>query len=295
VAARIDVMRNDFTTYGVTSVAAGSKPAGAGTPPTITQLYGLLSDSTYGYAIDAMNRQYRQGFGDVDVGVMLVVLNGLGSNGPWSRDSVKHFALRQSLGFTYRFGTGRPSEPDNPLALATGDGQDDLEFVSATDIVASSHAWASIVARYTLQQPRDGIARIPDASGSPFVPLSRRRLSRTELGDRLEVSVTPRWVMNDWFAAGIGWRWTRQSGEHIEELAPAAGIAPLTYIGPEQSTHEITAGITWSTVAPWRFSRAPWPLEIHWDKSMVVAGSGNVTRFSADRISVRAYAKLWGR
>lgn len=295
VAARIATMKNDFSTYGVASVADGDRPGGASAPPTITELYGLLADSTYGYDVNAMRRQYRQGIGDVDVGVMLVVLNGLGSSGPWSRDSVRHGGLRQSFGFTYRFGTGRPPEPDNPLALATGDGQDDLEFISATDIAASAHAWASIVARYTLQQPRDGIERIPDGSGSTFIPMSRRRMSRTELGDRLEVSLTPRWVMNDWFSAGIGWRWTRQEGEHIEELAPAVGVAPLTYAGPVRTTHEATIGVTWSTVAPWRRGHAPWPLEIQWDKSVVVAGSGNVARFSADRISVRAYVKLWGR
>jgi hypothetical protein len=295
VAARIAALRSDFNSYGTPSVADGAKPAGARTPPTITELLTLLSDSTYGYAPGAMNRQYGQGFGDIDVGVMMVMFDHLGANGPWTRDSVTHVAFRQSVGFTYRLGTGTPPDPDNPLALPTGDGQNDLEFVSATDVAINNHFWGSMIARYTLQQSRDGIARIPDASGSVFVPFARRRMARADLGDRVELALSPRWVLNDWFAVGIGWHWTHQQGKHIEELAPPAGATPMAYTGPAQSSHELAAGLTWSSVAAWRRNRARWPLEIQWDKSMVVAGTGNATRFSADRISVRAYAKLWGR
>lgn len=295
VAARIESLRGDFNTYGTPSVANGAKPAGAGAPVTITELRTLLSDSTYGYALGAVERQYRQGFGDIDIGVMMAVFDQLGDNGPWTPASVAHPALRQSLGITYRLGTGTPPDPDNPLAMPTGDGQNDLEFVSVTDVALNQHVWGSVAARYTLQQPRDGIARIPDGSGSPFVPLARRRMSRTDLGNRVELSVLPRWVMNDWFAAGIGWRWTRQQGEHIEESAPAGGVATMAYTGPAWTSHELTAGFTWSSVAAWRRSKARWPMEIQWDKSLVVAGSGNAARVSADRISVRAYAKLWGR
>ena len=127
------------------------------------------------------------------------------------RDPGAGVKFRQAVGLTYRLGTGTGIDPDDPFRIPTGDGQNDVEVTSITDVFAGTHAWATIIARYTAQYALDGIARIPDASGSPFVPLTRRRQARTELGNRLEIAVAPRWVLNDYLSFGGRWRWLRHS------------------------------------------------------------------------------------
>jgi hypothetical protein len=293
VTAQIDVLRTEFDRYFTSSVPEGASPSGAGAPATITDLQALLADSAQGYAIGPIGRRYHQGFGDVDVGVMLRLYDGIGAN-PWLTDTVVTRGIRQTFGFTYRLGTGKPQTADDPFLLPTGDGQDDLEFLSATDILAGRHLWGSVIVRFTKQQPIDRITRIPDASGSPFIPLDRRRMARTQLGNRIEVEALPRWIMNDYFAFGLQYRFMTQQAGSVDEIAPFTDAIPLTTSLPSMSSHEVGIGFTWSSIAAHRRNRAKLPLEISYDHTMVIAGTGGAVRFSADRISVRAYARLWG-
>lgn len=295
ITSQIDVLRDEFERYGTASVAEGASPAGASAPPTIAELRALLADSAYGYALATVSRRYAQGFGDVDVGILVRLFDGVASRDAWTREPSGGLAIRQSVGLTFRFGTGTGPDPDDPFKLPTGDGQNDLEITSLTDVFIGRRAWASLVARFTSQRPFDGIARIPDASGSPFVPLARRRTARTELGHRLELSVAPRWVLNDYIAFGGRWRWMRQAGVSIVELPPFAGAAAMTYQGPARTAHEAGLGFSWSSVAAWQRGKAKWPIEVQWDRSVVVDGTGGVARLTADRISLRAYARLWGQ
>jgi hypothetical protein len=186
-------------------------------------------------------------------------------------------------------------DPDDPFRLPTGDGQNDVEIASITDIITGRHAWTTVIARFTAQYALDGIARIPDASGSLFVPLARRRQARTELGDRLEIAVAPRWVLNDYLSFGGRWRWVRQDGLRITELPPFAGSVAMAYEGPALTAHEASLGFSWSAVGPWRRGKARWPIEIHWMRSVVVDGSAGVERLTSDQVSLRAYARLWGK
>jgi hypothetical protein len=293
VLARIEALRADFDRYGTTSVEPGEGPVGAGTPPTRTELDALLADSAYGYALGAVRRRYRQGIGDIDVGITLRVFDAIARD-PWRADTASRRGIRQSVGLTYRLGTGEPANGDEPMRLPTGDGQDDIELVSATDVVMARSVWASVVIRWTIQRPLDQLTRIPDETGSPFIPLERRRMSRTTLGNRLAVSASPRWVLNDRFAAGLEYRFMNNAAGSIEELAPLTDGIPLIFDVPSFSAHEVGIGITWSSVAAWRRGRARWPVDVEWQHSRVVAGSAGVIRFSANRISVRAYVPLWG-
>lgn len=294
ILQRIATLRAGYERYATPSVADGAGPVGAGAPPTIAQLRAILTDSAYGYALEPISRSYHQGFGDIDASVMLLVFDGIRDTTSWTRFGTMSFGIRQAVGATFRFGTGKRADPDDPLQLATGDGQNDLELTSATDIAFGRHFWSSFIARWTTQQPVDAITRIPDGTGSPFLSLNRRRNTHHELGDRLELTAAPRWVANDYLGVGAYWRWTHEDGERMTEIAPFTDGIPLTFEGPALSAQEVGIGFTWSSVAAWRRGNARWPIEIQWDRSVVVAGE-NVPRFTADRVAVRVYARLWGR
>lgn len=293
--ARIDDLRTRYERYGTTSVGEGAAPVGAGVGPTVAALRALLADSAYAYHPDAFSRRYAQGFGDLDVGVSILLFDGIRDTTSWTRLGAASLGVRQAIGFTYRLGTGTPAAVDDPLRIATGDGQDDLEFVSATDLLFNRRFWTSVIARYTIQQPRDGLARIPDGTGSPFIARERRRETHYEPGDRVDISVLPRWVLNEYAAVGLSWRWLRQAGERYTEIAPFTDGIPLSYAGPDMSAHEVGVGFTWSSVAAWQRDNARWPIEVQYDRRLVIAGDGGTPRFSSDRIAVRVYARLWGR
>jgi hypothetical protein len=163
-----------------------------------------------------------------------------------------------------------------------------------TDIVATDRFWGSVLVRYTKQNAFEAIARIPDEGGSPIIPLSRRRMARTSPGDRIEIQGGPRFIVNDYIAFGARWRYLRQEGTTIEETAAASGSGALRYEGPVVSLHEAGIGFSWSSVAAWRRGQAGIPLEIQYERALVVDGTGNAPRFTSDRISLRAYVRLWG-
>jgi hypothetical protein len=104
----------------------------------------------------------------------------------------------------------------------------------------------------------------------------------------------PRWIINDYFAFGAQYRFTTQGAGSVDEMAPFSDAIPLSYSVPAMTSHEVGLGFTWSSIAAHRRGRAKLPFEIQYDHTLVVAGSGGAVRFSADRISVRAYARFWG-
>jgi hypothetical protein len=293
VTAQLAALRSEFDRYAMASIAANASPSGAGTPITAADLNAFLADSANGYALAPIARRYHQGFGDIDVGVTFRLLDGIGAN-PWLTDTIARRGIRQTVGFTYRLGTGTPANSDDPFLLPTGDGQDDLEFVSATDILATRRLWGSVIVRYTMQQPLDRMTRIPETGGSPYIQLDRRRMARTELGNRLQIEALPRYMISDYFAVGVQYRFMSQAAGTIDEVAPFTDAIPLASSLPSMSAHEVGIGFTWSAIAAHRRKRARLPFEIQYDHTMVIAGSGGAIRFSADRLSVRAYGRFWG-
>jgi hypothetical protein len=294
VALRIAALRAGFEHFATPSVGEGAAPVGAPAPLTISALTTLLSDSAYGYALGPFKRRYQQGFGDTDVGITLRLYDGLSARTPWSNVAGRQRGARVSVGATYRLGTGTPPNADDPLLVPTGDGQDDIEVFAAADAVLGRHFWTSVRAQYTQQRPVDRIQRIPDASGFPFIPLSRRRATHVEPGDRVTLEIMPRWLLNEYLAAGLKWTWSTQSETVMTELAPFAGTAPMAYTGPGMTMHEVGIGAAWSSVAAWRRRKAWLPVEVQWDHTLVVAGSGDVVRISGDRVALRVYVPLWG-
>lgn len=291
---RVSDVRGRFVQFGIESVPE-TGPFAAGVPMTVTDLRTLLEGEEYAYHTNPLTRRYQQGFGDIDVGISLLVFDGIGDEARWNRFGPISFGLRQAIAAAYRLPTGIYPDVDDPLLIPTGDGQADIELTSLTDIAFSRYVWASVLARYTIQQPDDRIARIPDGSGSLFIPVERRRNAHYEPGDRMELGVTPRVLLNDFASLGVSWHWFRQDAERYEELAPFTDAIPLSWEGTEFSAHAVGIGFTWSSVAQWQRGAARWPIEVQWDRRWTIAGDGGAIRVRSDRIGVRAYVRLWGR
>ncbi len=296
ILAAIDALRVRYDALAVLSFDSALGPVGAGAPATIDDLFALLTDSTGGaYALGPWGRRYQQGIGDVDVGLWFRVYDGLRGS-PWSRlDSPPRRALRQTVGVTFRVGTGNPGDPDDPLLLATGDGQHDIEVTSATDLLWSERFVSSVILRYTKQLADEQVVRFDDPLLSPYLPLSRRALAERRLGDRIAIDVAPRVILNDYFAAGVRYRFVAQSDAEWTERVGAEGATPLSAQVPGIRYHEAGLGVTWSSIAAWQRGRTRIPIEISYDRAIGIAGAGNAFAGQSDRISVTVYGRLWGR
>jgi len=79
------------------------------------------------------------------------------------------------------------------------------------------------------------------------------------------------------------------------EVAPEEGSEALTYTHPRSNFQQVSLGFTWSSVSAWQRGKARFPIELEWTRTIAVAGDGDAPRFTTDRLSVRAYARLWGR
>lgn len=284
-------LRTRYASFGDLAFDGALAPVAAGAPATIEDLHALLLDATGPYALGPWGRRYDQGLGDVDLSLWLRAFDG--TAGPWRAPSAGGPQLRQSVGATLRLGTGRPGDPDDPLMLATGDGQHDLELASATDLLLGQRFWASALVRYTHQFADVRPVRLPDPLLSPYLPLTRRVEARVEPGARLSVEVAPRWVLNDYLALGGRYRWTREAGSTWTEQ-DAEG-APLTVTGADRQWQEVTLGVTWSSLAAWQRGRTRRPIEWSYEHARVLDGAGEVLRARSDRLGVTVYAKLWGK
>jgi hypothetical protein len=295
VATTIDGLRAAYARYGETGIGAELGVVGAEAPTTTADFLALLEDSTGAYALGPWDRRYQQGIGDIDVSLWYRAFDGTGDR-PYSRlATTDGRRWRQSFGATFRVGTGSAYDPDDPLMLATGDGQHDLEVASATDLIWGANLWGSLIVRYTRQLGDERITRLPDAVLSPYLPLTRRVLAERTPGDRVHVELAPRWIFNDYLAVGTRYRFVHEAATSWREVAPANGAAALTATGQAMTAHEASFGVTWSSIAAWQRGRSSRPIELSWERGFVFAGEGEVLAARSDRLGVLVYAKLWGK
>ena len=307
VRNRVTAFRTQYAQYGVTAIAATTLgPARGASAITPDGMQRVITDSTPGLLAAPLGTVTHQGVGDIEVAVKLRLFDTFGGRSDTTRFLPTGMNLRQSFAGVYRFGTGTIDLPDNYLDYGTGDGkgQNDIEVRSFTDIVYGQHFFTSLVARYTLQLADKQELRITDAPNQVFAPSWRQRLVSRDLGDQLQIEVTPRWVLNDFFSVGAQYLF-RSKGEDTFAgtftVPPSeSGLAAPVTLNASTLRYETAAteqrvgiGLTFSSVAAHARHKAKWPIEVQYFNSRTIAGSGgNVPKLSIHQLQVRLYPRL---
>ncbi|HYW51184.1 MAG TPA: hypothetical protein VE861_11275, partial [Gemmatimonadaceae bacterium] len=193
---------------------------------------------------------------------------------------------------------------DHYLDLSTGDGQNDVEVRSFTDIVYGRRFFGSLIARYTVQLPDEQLRRITDSPEQVFAPQYRERLVNRNLGDQLEIEMTPRWIVSDFVSIGAQYLFRRKA-EDVHEgrfdvpVGESGLPAPITLdastlnLETEAMEQRVGLGITFSTVAAHGRGRAKFPVEVQYMNSRTITGSGGaVPKLSVHQVQVRLYPRL---
>ena len=307
IRTRVSTFRTQYSQYGVTAIAATTLgPARAASAITPNGMQRAIADSTLGLLASPLGTITHQGIGDVEVAVKLKLFDSFAGRGDTAHFLPQGMNLRQSFAGVYRFGTGTIDLPQNYLDIGTGSGkgQNDVEVRSYTDIVYGRHFFGSLIARYTVQLPDQQVLRITDTPEQVFAPKWRERMVDRHLGDQLQIEVTPRWVLNDYFSIGAQYLF-RQKGEDKFTgtfVVPASetGLSAPVTLNASTLSYETQAteqrfgvGLTFSSLAAHARHQAKLAIEVQYFNSRTIAGSGgNVPKLSIHQLQFRLYPRL---
>jgi hypothetical protein len=305
IRSRVTSFRLAFVQYGITALTpetTGPAAATAALTPDGLQR-AILDTAILGLGASALGTITRQGLGDIELSAKLRLFDSFGTKRDTMRFAPRQLAIRQSVAAAVRLGTGTFDAPEDYLDVGTGDGQTDIEFRSFTDIVHHRKFFTSIVGRYTMQLPDQLLRRITETPEQAFAPLWSERLVDRNLGDVIEVSLTPRWMINDHFSLGAQYLFRRKAEDTYEgtfDVPPSESGLPtatrldartlaLETAGTEQ---RIGWGLTFSTFAAHARGAASFPVELQYFNSRTVTGSGgNVPKLSIHQVQLRIYPR----
>lgn len=303
---RVTTFRTQFERYGITAIKAGTTgPSSATAALTPAGFQRAITDSaSLGLQASQLNTITRQGLGDIELSVKLRVFDSFGTGSDTVRFQPKGIGFRQSFAGAFRLGTGSIDSPADYLDVGTGSGQNDVEVRSFTDIVHNRRFFTSIVARFTVQLPDQQSLRITDTPEQAFAPKWRERLVDRNLGDVLEVELTPRWIISDFFSFGAQYFFRRKREDTYsgtfevpptESGLPTAVTLDASTLALETSGTEqrLGWGVTFSSVASRARGKAKFPIELQYFNSRTITGSGgNVPKLSIHQVQIRLYPKL---
>ena len=303
---RVTTFRTQFERYGITAIRAGTTgPSSATAALTPAGFQRAITDSaSLGLQASQLNTITRQGLGDIELSVKLRMFDSFGTGNDTVRFQPKGAGFRQSFAGALRLGTGSIDSPADYLDVGTGSGQNDVEVRSFTDIVHNRRFFTSIVARFTVQLPDQQSLRITDTPEQAFAPKWRERLVDRNLGDVLEVELTPRWIISDFFSFGAQYLFRRKGEDTYSgtfEVPPTeSGLPTAVTLDANTLAFETSGteqrlgwGVTFSSVASRARGKAKFPIELQYFNSRTLTGSGgNVPKLSIHQVQIRLYPKL---
>ena len=304
IVNRVTALRTQFQQYGITALAATTTgPASPSAAITPDGLQSVIQDSLPGLLAARLGTITRQGLGDIEVAVKLRLFDSFGARSDTMRFLPRGLNIRQSFAGAYRFGTGTIDQADDFLDVGTGDGQNDIEVRSFTDVVYGRKFFASVIARYTVQLADQQLRRITDRPDEVFAPSYRERLVSRDLGDQLELEFTPRWILSDFFSVGAQYLIRRKAEDTFTGTftvpptesglaAPLSLDASTLRLETAVTEQRVGFGLTFSSLASHSRGKASLPIEVQYFNSRTISGSGGaVPRLSIHQLQVRLYPR----
>jgi len=299
IETRLVALRSEFSGYGNT--IAPLAPIGAA-PLTAHDVATLLGDSLYGINAKPIAGSITRGIGDVELSAKFLLVD------PYHGDitaqrATTGFKWRQSVGAVYRLATGKTDLSTDFTDIGTGDHQRDIGVRSWTDLLWSNQFWMTIAARYDRQLPDELTRRITD-SAHPVAPSSREQTVTRDLGDIAELSITPRWSLNEWIGIAAQYLVRTKGADTYSGTftMPVPNGAPVTLdasvLNQETQWREqrLGFGLSYSTLTSYDRGQARMPYEITWMRTISASGTGgNLPVAAQDLIQLRWYGRLFGR
>ena len=301
---RADSMRLAFERYGITNVTISTGlPLGAQVAVSGEDIDRLFADSVEGYGARRVSDGSIIELGDVHLSAKLRLFDSFGA-APSTRFAAGLRGIRQSVLVDLRLGTGTPERPDAFLDLGTGTGTGAIEVRSLTDLVVNDRFWTTLSVGYALAAAQNMTLRVPSDTGPAFLESWRETIVPVTPGARVDVSIAPRWHLNDYLALGALWQWRGKSADRhdIDSTAttPFGATVPLLgrILDDASKASEQRFGITatYSTLAARARGRPGMAFEITYaHQQSYSSGTGVVPKQWEDRLQLRYYTRFLGR
>lgn len=290
-AAALRARLNEFAAIqgsGVPAVTAASVVAAD--PLASPQVQAALGDRALGLGVDPVATVSRSHFGDIEVGATVRLLDTFGP-APVRRG----VHLRAAAGAGYRLPTGQEDAPANIADIGTGTHTGAVTAHAAADVQIGGHFWTSVAARATFPRADVALVRVAGADSSVYAPVASTATLRRERGVTREITVAPRWSAGGFFTIGGIYRYESRAADTYVAPGQSGRVLPaIVGLGLAGSARQVGAGIAFSNLAATAQGRGGIPLEASYEHLETVAGSNTLKNFT-DRVTIRAYVRLWGR
>lgn len=302
IEAKVSAFRSMYAAFGNTAIT-GTGPIAAQAPLTATDMQTVFTDSLFGVNAKPLATSVTRGIGDIEVGMKVNLFDSFHTNDS-ARFAPKGFNWRQSIGGTYRFGTGILPDPADFTAIGTGEHTSAIELRSFTDLLFGPHFWISLVGSYTTQAADQISVRIPDTPNQVILASYRQEPVQRQLGNILEIQVNPRWTINDYLSLGGQYYYRHKAADvysgtfDVSDLAGNVVTLDAAVLGmyTEATESRMGIGATYSTVANVTKHKSGVPFDISYFHYETTLGAlGRVPKISVDQVTMRVYQKLFGR
>jgi hypothetical protein len=194
------------------------------------QLNRAVADSLLGWGARAFvntPREERFWLGDVELAARYRIRD----RGPWAA----------TVGLVWRLPTGHQDSPNDPLDLAAGDGQTDIEAQLVQELTLWHRLWLNLSLRAGAQLAGERARRV----APPASFLVRRQLATTlawDPGDYLAVDFAPLVRFHPRFAAGATAGWFTKGADRYTYRDAADSAAVASAVGAPVSAALLDAG-----------------------------------------------------
>lgn len=254
------------------------RPLGA-LPAANAEYHRLLTDTTFGVAVDSIGPIERISVGDIEVGVTIGLLD------RWTATSGPR--IRSSVTAAFRAGTGRPPRSSGLLDAGTGDGQHDVEGRFALDARVARRFLTTVLARYTVQLADERFMRIPLA-GVRLLPATQRTMTARDLGDEIGIDARGSFFVNSYLSGIATYGFARRGADVFTPVDATSSIAGFT--SPARSVQNAGIGLAYSTLDAFARGKSWAPMEIAFLHRQAFAGSGGAPMTFSDVVELRFYA-----
>jgi hypothetical protein len=301
IEAKVAAFRAMYAAYGNTALT-GAGPIGAQTPMTAADMQAVLADSMYGVNAKPLATSITRGIGDIDLGVKMNLFDSFHGNDS-ARFAPTGFNWRQSVGWTFRLGTGTLPPPGDFTAIGTGDHANAFELRSFTDLIFGRHLWFALVASYAAQTTGQVILRIPDSPTQVILASYRQETVQRRLGNTFDLQVNPHWALNEFLSLSGQYYYRRKAADEyrgtfdVTDLNGTSVTLDAAMLGAytEAEEHRVGVGATYSTVAAVERQKKGLAFDVSFFHYETTLGSlGRVPKISVDQVAFRVYQRLFG-
>ena len=263
-------------------VPTAGAPVGPQFPLTVAELSTYVTDPSHGLGAADLGRFSHTNIGDVDFSAKIALYDGF-------RRRPTGVRLRSAVTGTFRLGAGPSRNPSNFIDPGAGDGQNDIEVRSSTDIAIGRRFTTTFIAGQTWQRPDRQVVR--NGTALLLAPSARVTVTR-DLGDITAFDVIPRYSITKFLSVAATGSFRRKTADRYTGGSPSSrwGLVGMP-LGVYSETRA-GLGVVYSTRAFGRGIGGA-PVEVVFQHARTVQNSGSdVALMNIDQLGGRIYFKL---